>query len=74
MPLINYKVELRLTLTNHCVLSAVCADNGNSNSNYIFFTIKDTKLCVLENALSAKDNQKLSKVISKGCGTLVYWN
>ena len=36
----NCKVELKL----NCVLSAGGADNENTNSNNIIFSIKDTKL------------------------------
>ena len=59
---------------NHCVLSAACADNANSNSNNIIFTINSTKLYVLVVTLSAKDNQKPLKLLSKGCETLACWN
>ena len=40
-------------------------DNVDANSNNIIFTIKDTKLCVLVITLSAKDNEKLSKLFCK---------
>ena len=43
-----------------------CNDNTDINRNNIIFTIKDTKLYVLEKILSAKDNQELSKLCSKG--------
>ena len=43
-----------------------CNDNTDVKRNNIIFTIKDTKLCVLEITSSAKDNQKLSKLCSKG--------
>ena len=66
MPLINGKVELKLKWTNHFVLSANGNDNDSGNSNIIFFTIKDTKLYDPVVILSAKDNQKLSKLLSKG--------
>ena len=46
---------------NPFVLSAAGSDNDNANSNYIIFTIKDTKLYVPEITLSAKDNQKTIK-------------
>ena len=54
-------------------MSAAGADNANSNVNIIIFTIKDTKLYVPVVTLSAKDNQKLSKLISKGFERSVYW-
>ena len=59
---------------NHCVLSAACAHNANSNSNNIIFTINSTKLYVLVVTLSAKDNQKPLKPLSKGCETSACWN
>ena len=61
MPLINCKVKLKLNWMNHFVLSVACSDNDNANSNYIIFTIEDTKLYVPEVTLSAKDNQKTIK-------------
>ena len=77
MPLINCNVELKLKYTKYCVLSA--AGNGNvindnNNANNITFTIKDTKLNVPVVTLSARDNQKLSQLLSKQFEILVYWN
>ena len=46
-------------------MSAAGADNANANPNNIIFTIKDTKLYVPVFTLSAKDNQSLSKLLSK---------
>ena len=43
-----------------------CNDNTDIQRNNIIFTIKDTELCALEITLSAKDNQELSKLCSKG--------
>ena len=44
MPVINCKIELKLTWTKYCVLSAAGNDNTNANPNNI--TIKETKLYV----------------------------
>ena len=75
MPWINCKVELKLKWTKYCVLSAAGADNVNSiASNNIIFTIKDTELYVPIATLSARDNKKLSKLLSKGFERSVYWN
>ena len=76
MPLIYCKVELKLKWTKYCVLSAAGADNvnGNDNDNIIIFTMKDAKLYVPVVILSARDNQKLSKLLSKGFQRSVYWN
>ena len=50
-------------------------DNDNNyNANEISFTIKVTKLHVLVITSSAKDNQKLSKLLSKWYEQSVYWN
>ena len=43
-----------------------CNNNTDGKRNNIIFTIKDTKLYVLQITLSAKDNQELSKLCSKG--------
>ena len=74
MPLINCKIELKLKWVNYCVLSAAGADNGDTNTNDIILSIKDTKLYAAMVTLSAKDNQKLSKLPSKGFEKSVYWN
>ena len=66
MPLIHCKVKLKLKCTKYCVLSAAGNDNANANLNNIAFTIKDTKLFVSVKTLSASDNHKLSKFLSKG--------
>ena len=66
--MINCKVELKLKWTKYCVLSAGINDSiiNNNNDNNIIFTIKDKKLYVPVVTLSARDNQKLSKLLSKG--------
>ena len=74
LPFNNCKVELKLKLTKFCVLSAAGADNTNANPNNIIFTIKDTKLYVAVVTLSTKDNQKLSKLPSKGFEKSIYQN
>ena len=74
MSLIRCKVELKLKRTNHCILSANGNDNSDADANNIIFTIDDTKLYVPVAILSAKDNQNLSKLLSKGFGRWMYWN
>ena len=46
----------------------------NNNGNDISFTIKESKLYILLVTSSAKDNQELSKLLSKGFERSVYWN
>ena len=74
MPLISRKVELKLKWTKYCVLFAAGVDNTNANPNNIVFTIKDAKLYVSVVTLSARDNQKLSKLLSKRFERSVCWN
>ena len=77
MPLINCKVKLKLKWTKYCVLSAPGNENvinDNDNTNNTIFTIKDTKLCIPVVTFSARGNQKLSKLFSKGFERSVYWN
>ena len=58
-------IELKLKWTKQCVLATGSVDNTNDNLN-IIFTIKKTKWYASIVSLSAKDNQKLSKLLSKG--------
>ena len=78
MPLISGRVELKLRWKKHRVLSAlglVNADNEDSaNSDKVIFTTKDTKLYVSVFTLSAKDNQKLSKLLREESERSVCWN
>ena len=71
MPLINCKIGLKLKWIKYCVFSAAGNDNDNDNG---IFTIKDTKLYIPVVTLSARSNQKLSKLLSKGFELSVYWN
>ena len=74
MPLINCKVKLKLKSTNYYVLSASGVDNDENKDDKITFTIKETKLYIPAVTLSARDNQKLLKRLSKGFERSVYWN
>ena len=74
MSLINCKAELKLKWIKYCVLSAAGKDNDNDKNNNIIFNIKDAKLHVPVATLSARDNQELSKRLSKGFERSVYWN
>ena len=57
-------------------MSAAGADNvvDNINDNNIIFTIKYTRLYVPVVTLSARDNEQLSKLPSRGFERSVYWN
>ena len=68
MPLINYKVKLSLNWIENCVLTTA------ANANKAIFKISDAKLYVSIGSLSAEDNAKLSKLLSEGFKTTVYWN
>ena len=59
---------------NHCVLAVADADSDNTNVNpsNINFIIKETRLYVLAATLSAKDNQKLFKILSKKFKRSIY--
>ena len=70
MPLMNSKVELKLKWSKYCVLFAAGAYNPNANPNNVIFTIIDTKLYVPVVTISAKDNQKLTRL---GFQRSVYW-
>ena len=68
--LIDFKVKLKPKWAKCFVLSTAGNDNVNdnvddNNGSNIIFTIKDTKLYVSVVTISARDNQKNSKV---------YWN
>ena len=67
MPVINWKVELKLEWSKYSVLLPAGNDNVNDNdSENILFTIKDTKLYVAV--------LTLSKLLSKGFKRSIYWN
>ena len=74
MPLINWKLELKLKWTNYCVLSAAGIDNVSNRDNKNIFTIKETKLYVSVVTLSTRYNQKLSKLLRKEFERSVHWN
>ena len=74
MLLINCKIDLKLTPTKYSIFSANENDNSNDNGNNIIFVIKGTKLSVPVVTLSAKDNQKILKDLSKKFEKSVYWN
>ena len=71
MPLINCKVELKLKWTKYCVLSELVLIMIMLILKILFLL---SKLYVHVVTLSAKDNQKLSKLFSKELERSVYWN
>ena len=68
MPLINCKVELKLRWSKLCALSVAGTDNanGNNDDNNIIFNniIKNNIFIIIVVTLSAKHNQKLSKLFA----------
>ena len=66
MSLINYKVELSLKWYENCILSSA----GIAAT----FAITDIKLYAPVVTLKIEDNAKLSKFLSEGFKTWVYWN
>ena len=42
MPLINFKTEMKLKWTKHCIFYAAGSDNTDVNPSDIIFTMKDT--------------------------------
>ena len=67
---------MKIRWAKHCVLSVAGTDNanGNNDDNNIILTIKDTKLYVPIATLSARDNQKLSKLLSNEVERSIYWS
>ena len=63
--MINCKIKMKLKWAKYCLLYGNGNDNANDNPNNIILTIKDTKLCVPVVTLLPKNNQKLSKLLSK---------
>ena len=76
MPLINCKVELSLRWIENCVLTtaAVDANADATGADSATFKITDAKLYVPTVTLSAKENEKLSKLLSEGFKKSNYWN
>ena len=77
IPLINCKVELEFKWAKYYVLYAAGNESNFNEDAYadnVIFTMKNTQLYVPVGTLSARDNQKLSKLLSKGFERSVYWN
>ena len=66
MPLINREINLILTWSADCDISAV---NGVIN-----FTITDTKIYVPVTTLSTQDNAKLLQQLKPGAKWTINWN
>ena len=74
MTSVNCKVELKLRWRKQCKLAVTVNNDTNDNPVSIIFTIKDKKLYLPIIILSAKVNEKLSKLLSKGFERSGYWN
>ena len=69
MPLTNCKVELKFKWRKFCILPRSSTENfvsNDDNANNIIFIIKKINLYVPAVTLSSRDNQVLSKNLSKG--------
>ena len=74
-PSVNWKIELKVKRTKYCILVAPDTDKFNIiECNDNVFTIKDTQLYVPVVNLSARDNQKPSKLLSNRSERSVYWS
>ena len=73
MPLNNCRIKSKRKRTRYYVLASSGTENSDAGPNNIIFTIKDTKLYISV-VTSAEDNQKPSRLLSKGFERLVYWN
>ena len=74
MPLINCKINRKLSGQIAVFLSANSNDHTVADPKNIIFAIKNKKVYVPAATLSAKDNKKLTKLLSKGFERSVYWN
>ena len=66
MPLINWKVELKLIWTKHCVLASASVENDGVDSNNIIFTIKDTIYMFLSLLYQQKTIKNYQNFLEKG--------
>ena len=69
MPLINCEVNLILTWSSTCVLSATTIPNQNAT-----FTITDTKLYVPVVTLLTQENTKFLQQLNSGFKRVINWN
>ena len=76
MSLINCKVEVSLIWIENCILatSVNVANNATANAAKGAFKINDAKLYIPVVTALTQDRAKLSKLLSEGFKTLVYWN
>ena len=75
MPLSYLKIELKFRWTKYCTLQYVTsAGNNGGNSKILFSVSKTQNFKVPLVTVSAKDNEKLSKLFSKGSQRSIYWN
>ena len=70
MPLVNCKIDLKLTWHKDCMISSVNAAAGQ----VVSFMITNTKLYVPVVTLSAKDNNNLTKQLNEGFTRAISWN
>ena len=69
MLLINFEINLILTLSTNCVI--VVSNVANQNATFV---ITDTKLYIPVVTLSAQDNAKLLQQLKPGFKRIINWN
>ena len=66
MPLIKCKINLELNCTKNCIMSNIPTATT--------FKITNTRLYVITDTLSTKENVNLKKQLNEGFKRPVYWN
>ena len=69
VPLINCKIDLKLTWHKDCMISSANAAAGQ----VVSFMITNTKLYAPVVTLSTKDNTNLTKKLNEGFKRTIYW-
>lgn len=74
IPLTNCIVELKSKWTKYCVLAPAGAHNADVNSDNVIFIIKYTKLYAPVITLSANNNKKVPRLLSKVFERSEHWD
>ena len=66
MPLINFKIELKLKHTSHCVMSTTGHNRNDTNSHSNFFYYQRQKIiCLCSQFISQKITKKYQNFLAK---------